>query len=68
MQKLTNKKWWMDTGTRAVKTMAQSALAIIGTEAFLSGVNWVSVISAALLSGVVSVLMNIALLPDVEEE
>lgn len=60
------KKWWKAAGIRAVKTVAQSAVAAIGTTALLSEVNWLVVGSTALLAGVLSLLTSIAGLPEVE--
>ena len=60
------KKWWKAAGVRAVKTVAQAAVAAIGTTAMLSEVNWLVVGSTALLSGVLSLLTSIAGLPEVE--
>lgn len=60
------KKWWKAAGIRAVKTVAQSAVAAIGTTAVFSEVNWMVVGSTALLAGVLSLLTSIAGLPEVE--
>ena len=61
------KKWARAAGIRAVRTIAQSALATIGTAAVLGDVNWVLVASAAALSGVLSVLTSVVTsLPEVE--
>jgi len=61
------KKWWKAAGIRAVKTVAQTAAATIGTTAMLSEVNWMVVGSTALLAGVLSLLTSIAGLPEVGE-
>ena len=61
------KKWFKAAGIRAIKTMAQSAIAMIGTAVVLDEVNWVSVVSASVLSGVLSLLTSTAGLPEVEE-
>lgn len=61
------KKWIKAAGVRAVKTMAQTAVATIGTAAAMGEVNWVMVASASVLSGVLSVLTSIAGLPEVEQ-
>ncbi len=61
------KKWIKAAGVRAVKTMAQSAIAMIGTSAVLDDVNWVGVISAAVLAGVLSLLTSVAGLPECKE-
>lgn len=60
------KKWWKAAGIRAVKTVAQTAVATIGTTAMFSEVNWLVVGSTALLAGVLSLLTSIAGLPEVE--
>ena len=60
------KKWWKAAGVRAVKTVAQAAVAAIGTTAMLNEVDWLVVGSTALLSGVLSLLTSIAGLPEVE--
>ncbi len=61
------KKWLKAAGIRAIKTMAQSAIAMIGTAALLDEVNWVNVVSASILAGVLSLLTSTAGLPEVEE-
>ena len=59
------KEWLKAAGVRAIKTMAQTAVATIGTAAVMGEVNWVMVASASILSGVLSVLTSIAGLPEV---
>lgn len=61
------KKWFKAAGIRAIKTMAQSAIAMIGTSAVLDDVNWVAVCSATVLSGILSMLTSVAGLPEVKE-
>ena len=61
------KKWLKAAGTRAIKTVAQSAVAAIGTAALLGEVNWLAVGSAAILAGVLSMLTSVAGLPEVTE-
>ena len=60
------RNWWRAAGIRAVRTVAQAAVAAIGTTAMLSGVDWLVVASTALLAGVLSLLTSIAGLPEVE--
>lgn len=60
------KKWAKAAGVRAIKTVAQTAVATIGTAAVLGDVNWVAVASAAALAGVLSLLTSVAGLPEVE--
>ena len=62
------KAWWKAAGIRAIKTVAQSAIAAIGASAILSEVNWPVVASAAVLAGVLSLLTSVAGLPEVEEQ
>lgn len=61
------KEWIKKAGIRAVKTMAQTAVATIGTSAAMGEVNWVFVGSASLLSGIVSLLTSLAGLPEVDK-
>lgn len=61
------KKWAKAAGIRAVKTVAQTAVATIGTSAALGEVNWVMVVSSAALAGVVSLLTSVAGLPELNE-
>lgn len=59
------KKWMKAAGVRAVKTVAQTAAATIGTAAMMNNVDWRAVVSAALLAGVLSVLTSVGGLPEV---
>ena len=61
------KTWWKAAAVRALKTVAQTAAATIGTGALLSDVNWLAAASAALLAGLLSLLTSVAGLPEVEE-
>ncbi len=60
------KKWWKAAGVRAIKTVAQAAVAAIGTTALFSEVDWLVVGSTALLAGVLSLLTSVAGLPEAE--
>ena len=62
------KKWIRAALVRAVKTIAQTAVATIGTATVFSEVNWTMIVSASLLAGLLSILTSIAGLPEVEEE
>lgn len=57
-------KWFKAAGIRALKTVAQTAIATIGTSAILSEVNWAVVGSAAVLAGVLSLLTSVAGIPE----
>lgn len=60
-------KWLKCAGIRAIKTMAQSCMAMIGTSVVLNDVNWINVLSATILAGILSILTSIAGLPEVKE-
>lgn len=68
MKKTNWKLWSKAAAVRAVKTVSQTALATVGTAAMLDEVNWLAVLSAAALAGVLSVLMSVAGLPEVKTE
>jgi len=60
-------KWWKCAGVRAVKTIAQTAVATIGSSMVISDVNWAVVASASVLAGILSMLTSVAGLPEVDE-
>ena len=60
--------WCHAAGVRAIKTVAQTAIATIGTSAVFSQVDWMVVASASLLAGVLSLLTSVAGLPEVDED
>lgn len=62
------KKWIKAAGIRAIKTIAQTAIATIGTSALMSEVNWLMVLSASVLAGILSLLTSVAGLPELEKE
>jgi hypothetical protein len=62
-----NKKWWKAAGIRAIKTVAQTAVATIGTSVAIAEVNWLLVASASALAGILSLLTSVAGLPEVDE-
>lgn len=68
MNKTYWNRWFKAAGMRAVKTVAQTAIATIGTSAIMTEVNWVTVASAAALAGILSLLTSIAGLPEVEKD
>lgn len=62
------KKWIKAAGVRAVKTMAQTAVAVIGTAAVIAAVDWKVVVSSSVMAGIVSILTSVAGIPEVQEE
>ena len=64
---LNNKTWWKAAFVRALRTVAQTAVATIGTAALIERVNWLAVLSASALAGVLSLLTSLAGLPEVRE-
>lgn len=62
-----NKKWIKAAATRAIRTVAQTAIATVGTSAVLTDVNWLAVVSASILAGLLSILTSVAGLPEVKE-
>lgn len=61
-------KWFKAAGVRAIKTVAQTAVATIGTSAAMGDVNWMMVLSSSVLAGILSLLTSVAGLPEVPEE
>ena len=68
MKKENIKTWFKKAGVRAIKTVAQTAIATIGTAAALGDVNWALVASAAALAGLLSLLTSVAGLPELTKE
>lgn len=68
MKKIFTKQWFKAAGVRALKTVAQTAIATIGTSAVICSVDWKVVVSASILAGFVSILTSIAGLPEIEGE
>lgn len=60
------KNWIKAAGIRAIKTVAQTAIATIGTSALLGEVNWIAVASASVLAGILSLLTSVAGLPELK--
>lgn len=65
---IKSKQWLRAAGVRAAKTIAQAALAGIGTAKVISDVDWIYIISTSLLAGILSILTSIKGLPEVKEE
>ena len=61
-----SKIWWKAAGIRAIRTIAQTAVATIGSSAVISAVDWKVVASASVLAGILSLLTSVAGLPEVE--
>lgn len=67
MKKIFTKEWAKATAVRAVKTVAQTAVATIGVSVAMSDVNWIVVGSSSLLAGILSVLTSVAGLPEINK-
>lgn len=61
---VNTRKWMANAGIRAVKTMAQTAVAVMGTSTVLSAIDWRMVLSSAIVAGIVSILTSVAGLPE----
>ena len=68
MEKKTVYTWGKAAAIRAIKTIAQTAVGMIGTALLITDVNWIHVVSASLLAGLLSLLTSVAGLPEVDEE
>ena len=62
-----NKKWLKYASIRAIKTIAQTSIAMIGTSVVISDVDWLTVVSASLLSGLLSLLTSVAGIPEAKD-
>ena len=65
---MITKKGFKAAGIRAIKTVAQTAVATIGTSAFINEVNWIAVVSASALAGILSMLTSVGGLPEVGDD
>ena len=63
-----NRDFWKAAGIRALKTVAQTSIATIGTSAAIESVNWKLVVSASALAGILSLLTSVAGLPELHDE
>ena len=68
MKNIFTLEWLKAAGIRALKTVAQTAIATIGTTALMNEVNWIGVGSASLLAGILSMLTSIAGLPELKDK
>jgi hypothetical protein len=68
MNKKNFKRWIAAAGIRAIKTVAQTAVAMLGTSMVMSEVNWLMLVSASALSGILSLLTSIGGLPELKSE
>lgn len=68
MRYLTSKDWWERAGVRALKTFCQTAIGIVGTTALISSVDWLTVLSGAAMSAVLSMFTSLAGIPEVNDD
>lgn len=68
LNKIVTKEWIEAAGIRAIKTVAQTAIAMIGTTVVMNEVNWIMVASASGLAGILSLLTSVAGLPELKEK
>ena len=68
LSKIVTKEWFEAAGIRAIKTVAQTAIATIGTGAVLNDVDWIMVASASAVAGILSLLTSVAGLPELKEK
>ena len=68
MENLLSKNWWKCAGIRAVKTMAQTAVALIPTAVAINQVDWFTVLSTSIVAALLSILTSVAGLPEAEKE
>lgn len=67
MNNIKCKKWLKCAGMRAIKTICQTAVALLGTSTLIQEIDWVMVLSSSLLAGIISILTSIAGLPEAKE-
>ena len=68
LNKIVTKEWIEAAGIRAIKTVAQTAIATIGTTVVMNEVNWIMVASASAVAGILSLLTSVAGLPELKEK
>lgn len=68
MKKVFTKEWFKAAGIRAIKTIAQTALATLSTSAAIDEVNWLVVLSTSTLAGLLSILTSLAGLPELDSK
>ena len=65
---MITKNWFKAAGIRAIKTVAQTAVAMIGTSVVIAEVDWIMVLSASALAGILALLTSVAGLPEIKED